>query len=589
MIVGERIGSYRIERKIGEGGMGTVYLATEVGLDRPVAIKVLNADLAGNPLIAERFRSEARAQAHLVHTHIAVLYTFLEHEGKAMMVMEYVEGETFQELVARRGAMPWAEIVPLFRQALDGVGAAHRVGLVHRDIKPANLMLNRHGVVKVMDFGIAKATGTDRSLTRTGVQVGTAYYMSPEQIKSGEVDARSDIYSLGITLYELLTGKVPFAANSEFQVLTDHVNTPPPLPRRIREDIPRGIENVVLKAIEKNPADRFQSTAEFGEALANPGAWENYASPLAARNVASEAPTAEISVAGFRNDAKTMPLVTPAPVMPAPVTPPPISAVTPPPVAATEPKKPFWTTSKIVVVTFCALALLGELRSIIRQLLPSRETQVQIQHVAPPPAVSPAPETPTAPRPSPFGAGKQTTAPDKSAKSDAATDATPAEPTAKETPPAALVIPGVISAQTLVRVRLTTEIDPTKAEEGAKFSAVVDHVISTDEKELIPVGSAALIRFAGYTKATRTHPIGRAQLQLAAITIGGKPYGVETIPVTVGSLVLKGKKGKFGGLGGAFGAFVGRNKGEKDPDATALPAGTLATFVLTGPVKIQGQ
>ena len=229
-MIGTQIENDLIQARLGEGGMGTVYRALETHLDRTVAIKVLNTDLARDPSIVERFRSEARAQANLNHTNIATLYAFLVYQGNPVMVMEYVEGDTFQQLVDRRGPIPAQEAIPLFRQALLGIGAAHRMGIVHRDIKPSNLMLNRSGIVKVMDFGIAKAASSTRNLTRTGTQMGTAYYMSPEQVKGERVDIRSDIYSLGITLYELLTANVPFSSDSEFQVLNDHVNTPPPPP-----------------------------------------------------------------------------------------------------------------------------------------------------------------------------------------------------------------------------------------------------------------------------------------------------------------------------------------------------------------------
>ncbi len=273
-MIGTQIENYLIQAQLGEGGMGTVYRALETNLDRTVAIKVLNTDLARDPSIVERFRSEARAQANLNHTNIATLYAFLVFQGNPVMVMEYVEGDTFQQLVNRRGPLPSEEAVPLFRQALLGISAAHRMGIVHRDIKPSNLMLNRAGIVKVMDFGIAKVASSVNNLTRTGAQMGTVFYMSPEQVKGERVDIRSDIYSLGITLYELLTANVPFSASSEFQVLNDHVNTPPPPPSKFYPYLPKGLENIILKSLAKNPDERFQTAEEFGAALERPEAWE---------------------------------------------------------------------------------------------------------------------------------------------------------------------------------------------------------------------------------------------------------------------------------------------------------------------------
>ncbi|HTR25765.1 MAG TPA: protein kinase [Terriglobales bacterium] len=270
-MIGTEIASYRILEKLGQGGMGVVYKAVDTGLDRMVAMKVLNPDLSRNPELVERFRAEAKAQANLNHTNLATLYAFMVHQGTAMMVMEFVEGETFAQMIRRRGPIPEVEAVPLFRQALLGIGYAHRAGILHRDIKPSNLMLNKNGLVKVMDFGIAKVMGA-RGMTRTGTQLGTLAYMSPEQIQNRNVDIRSDIYELGITLYEMLTGHLPFESDSEFQIMQDHVYTPPPAPSKYDPYINKGIENVILKSIEKNPEDRFQTVEQFGSALEHPEA-----------------------------------------------------------------------------------------------------------------------------------------------------------------------------------------------------------------------------------------------------------------------------------------------------------------------------
>jgi serine/threonine protein kinase len=275
-MIGSQIGNFRILEKLGEGGMGVVYKGIDIQLERSVAIKMLGSDLAGNPELVQRFQAEARAQANLNHTNIATLYAFLVDQGRAFMVMEFVEGETFDQIIRRGGPMHPGTAVPLFKQALLGIGAAHRMGIIHRDIKPSNLMLNRQAIVKVMDFGIAKALGT-RGMTRTGMQMGTLAYMSPEQITNRGVDARSDIYALGITLYEMLTGHVPFESDSDFQVMHDHVNTPPPALVRHYAYAPREFEGVVAKALAKNPDFRFQTVEEFGAALEHP---ENVSAPL---------------------------------------------------------------------------------------------------------------------------------------------------------------------------------------------------------------------------------------------------------------------------------------------------------------------
>ena len=293
-MIGTQIGNYRIVEKLGEGGMGVVYKGVDVFLDRTVAIKVLPPDLARNPELVERFRTEAKAQANLSHTNVATLYAFLVQDGNAVIVMEYVDGETFDQMIGRRGPIPSQDAIPLFKQALLGIGAAHRMGIIHRDIKPSNLMLKRDGIVKVMDFGIAKLAGS-QGMTRTGTQLGTVAYMSPEQIQNRGVDIRSDIYALGVTLYEMLSGHIPFEGGSDFQIMRDHVATPPPLPTRFYPYIPKGIENVVLRALEKDPDARFQTVEEFGAALERPDSvppptWMGIAPPAPA------APAARMTV-----------------------------------------------------------------------------------------------------------------------------------------------------------------------------------------------------------------------------------------------------------------------------------------------------
>jgi hypothetical protein len=268
-VIGTEIASYRILEKLGEGGMGTVYKAVDTALDRMVAVKVLSSDLSGNSELVQRFKAEAKAQANLNHTNLATLYAFVIQDDRACMVMELVDGETFEQMILRRGPVPVQDALPLFKQALLGIGYAHRAGIVHRDIKPSNLMVNRLGIVKVMDFGIAKVMGA-RGMTRTGVQMGTGWYMSPEQVLNRPVDIRSDIYSLGVTLYQMITAHVPFDGPSDYQIMTDHVSTPPPLPTRFAPNIPKGVENAVLKALDKNPDGRFQTVEEFGAALEHP-------------------------------------------------------------------------------------------------------------------------------------------------------------------------------------------------------------------------------------------------------------------------------------------------------------------------------
>ncbi|HVN04470.1 MAG TPA: serine/threonine-protein kinase [Bryobacteraceae bacterium] len=269
-MIGREIGNYRIVEKMGEGGMGVVYKAFDTQLDRVVAVKALHPQFSADPDLVERFRAEARTHAQMNHPNVATLYAFLAEDDVAYMVMEFVEGETFDKIVARRGPIPAGEAVPLFRQALAGIGYAHHLGIVHRDIKPANIILGSDGIVKVMDFGLAKVLG-NRGLTGSGVRLGTVYYMSPEQVRNKPVDIRSDIYSLGATLFEILTARAPFQGESDFHVLNAHVNTPAPKPSGLCPFIPAAVENAVLKALAKNPGDRFRNVQEFRAALEQPG------------------------------------------------------------------------------------------------------------------------------------------------------------------------------------------------------------------------------------------------------------------------------------------------------------------------------
>jgi serine/threonine-protein kinase len=246
--------------------MGTVYKGIDVMLEREVAIKALRPEFTSQPQLAERFRSEAITLAKLNHPNIATLHTFFRQGEEYFMVMEFVRGETLDSLLRKHGAMPPDHAISLFRQALEGIGHAHTLGIIHRDIKPANMMLTPSGQLKVMDFGIARVLGTSR-MTRQGNIVGTIEYMSPEAIQGNDVDSRSDIYSLGILLYEMVTGRVPFVADTEFKTMMAHIQEAPPPPRTFMPSLPVQIEHTIMRSLAKMPTARFQTVVDFSQAL----------------------------------------------------------------------------------------------------------------------------------------------------------------------------------------------------------------------------------------------------------------------------------------------------------------------------------
>jgi eukaryotic-like serine/threonine-protein kinase len=261
-----RIWNYRVLAQIGQGGMGTVYQAEDVRLGRKVAVKILNASLLANHREIERFQSEAKIQANLNNPHVVTLYGFEPYQDSYCMIMEYVEGRTLAHLIRAVGPLPTPIAVMISKQVLEGLSAAHRQGVIHRDLKPSNIMLTREGIAKVMDFGIAKVEG-GKNLTASGALVGTVFYMSPEQVRGEPLDARADLYSFGIILFELLTGRVPFKEGSDFSIMISQVQMPPPPPTQLLPDIPTDIENVVLRCLSKRREDRYQNAGEVLAAL----------------------------------------------------------------------------------------------------------------------------------------------------------------------------------------------------------------------------------------------------------------------------------------------------------------------------------
>ncbi len=279
-------GRYEVRSLIGRGGMAQVHLGRDTRLGRDVAIKMLRTELARDPVFQERFRREAQAAASLNHPNIVAVYdtgteplpfALRDEDGPAgatsasretvpvpYIVMEYVQGRTIKEMLAADGIPPRAEAVRIIVGVLSALEAAHAAGLVHRDIKPGNIMVSSDGSVKVMDFGIARALdSTDAALTQTNAVVGTAQYLSPEQARGQQVDARSDLYATGVVLFELLTGRPPFTGESPLDVAYQHVTAAPPLPSSINPDLPRGLDEVVLRALTKDRDARYQTASDM--------------------------------------------------------------------------------------------------------------------------------------------------------------------------------------------------------------------------------------------------------------------------------------------------------------------------------------
>ena len=256
---------YRLERKLGSGGMADVWLAEDTELGRRVAVKILHERYANDAQFVERFRREATHAAALSHPSVVSIYDRGERNGSNYIVMEYVEGRTLKELIVTRGACPVPVAISYTRQILAALRYAHRNGIIHRDIKPHNVIVDREGRVKVADFGIARA-GTSQ-MTEAGSIIGTAQYLSPEQARGAPVDESSDLYSTGIVLYELLTGQVPFNGETPVEIAMKHLSQTPEPPSTLRHEIPRDVDLVVLRALAKEPVDRYRSAAEMDRDL----------------------------------------------------------------------------------------------------------------------------------------------------------------------------------------------------------------------------------------------------------------------------------------------------------------------------------
>ncbi|MEK7326880.1 MAG: bifunctional serine/threonine-protein kinase/ABC transporter substrate-binding protein, partial [Chloroflexota bacterium] len=265
-LTGKQLGQYRVVAPLGEGGMAAVYKAYQPGMDRYVALKILPQHFAKDPLFVGRFQQEAKVLAKLQHLHILPVFDYGEAEGYTYIVMPFVESGTLTDLLKGQ-PLPLKQIRALVSQIGDALDYAHSLGLVHRDVKPSNVLIDARGNCLLTDFGIAKIVEGTAKFTGTGGIIGTPAYMSPEQGRGDKVDARTDVYALGVMLYEMVTGRVPFDAETPIAIVFKHIQDPLPPPSTLNPDIPDALERVILKALAKDPNDRFAATGEMVQAL----------------------------------------------------------------------------------------------------------------------------------------------------------------------------------------------------------------------------------------------------------------------------------------------------------------------------------
>lgn len=257
---------YEIVKSIGEGGMANVYLANDKILDRKVAIKVLRGDLSADEKFVRRFQREALSVSNLSHPNIVEVYDVGEEDGQYYIVMEYIEGKTLKQLLNKRESLTLTEVIDIMTQLTDGIAHAHESYIIHRDIKPQNIMIEDDGKIKITDFGIAMALNATQ-ITQTNSVMGSVHYLPPEQASGKGATIKGDIYSLGILMYELLTGTVPFKGDNAVEIALKHMKDKIPSVRKQNPAIPQSVENIILKAAAKNPRNRYETAREMHEDL----------------------------------------------------------------------------------------------------------------------------------------------------------------------------------------------------------------------------------------------------------------------------------------------------------------------------------
>jgi serine/threonine-protein kinase len=498
--VGSTVGDYEVVRVLGVGGMGEVYQVRNTISDRIEAMKVLLPDLANQPDLADRFLREIKVQASLQHPNIASMHTAVRVDNQLLLLLEFVDGVSLEQKL-KSGPVPAADAVDYVMQTLSALEYAHGQGLVHRDIKPANMMVTPQGIVKLMDFGIAKGP-TDQKLTMTGATVGSLYYMSPEQIQgAANLDARSDLYSLGVSLYQMVTGKRPFDGPSQFAIMSAHLQGTPAPPISIDPNLPKLLNDVILMAVEKDVATRFQTAKAMRNALGNVAA--SLGAPVHPSPLVATAPIAASAMPTAPLTAQPAPPPPAPPATPAAVKPSAQPVVQHPPAAS---HRGQWMALGAVVAVLAIVAVIA--------LAPWKRpsaASIPTAPVAQPVAATPTPEAPVANAPS---------AEPQPAASPAASVNTE-QPVAAQ-PAAASPIPQPVVRQPAVAAR------PKPARNAAAPTAVAQPIAQPEVQNQQPIAPPIAVQPPAPTGPSRAElQEVREQLSLLGVRASGVRSGLQ--------------------------------------------------------------